>query len=103
MEKIAFINSLEKEFNNHSNQIVAKSQKAYMRNQFDFYGLTASLRREIQKPIRDAYLDANPDNSQLRKWLDDSLQTFDSIYSGERPGFLEGYKALKDAIVPWGS
>ena len=53
--------------------------------------------------IRDAYLDANPDNSQLRKWLDDSLQTFDSIYSGERPGFLEGYKALKDAIVPWGS
>ena len=53
--------------------------------------------------IRDAYLDANPDNSQLRKWLDDSLQAFDSIYSGERPGFLEGYKALKDAIVPWGS
>ena len=53
--------------------------------------------------IRDAYLDANPDNSQLRKWLDNSLEKFDSIYSGERPGFLEGYKALKDAIVPWGS
>ena len=51
MEITAFICSLEKEFNKHSNQIVAKSQQAYMRNQFDFYGLTASQRREIQKPI----------------------------------------------------
>ena len=28
--------------------------------------------------------------------------TFDKVYAGERPGFLEGYKALKDAIKPWG-
>ena len=53
--------------------------------------------------IRDAYLDANPDNAELRAWLDDSLAKFDDIYSGERPGFLEGYKALKDAIKPWHS
>jgi len=51
--------------------------------------------------IRDAYLDANPDNAELRKWLDDALATFDKIYSGKRPGFLEGYKALKEAIKPW--
>ena len=47
--------------------------------------------------IRDAYIDANPDNKVLHNWLDQSLEKFDAIYSGERPGFLEGYKALKEA------
>ena len=53
--------------------------------------------------IRDAYLDANPGNAELRKWLDGTLDTFDKIYSDDRPGFLEGYSLLKNAIVPWGS
>jgi hypothetical protein len=52
--------------------------------------------------IRDAYLDANPDNAELRKWLDSALETFDKVYAGDRPGFLDGYKALKEAIIPWG-
>ncbi len=52
--------------------------------------------------IRDAYLDANSDNHELRKWLDNALQKFDSVYGSERPGFLEGYAALKEAITPWG-
>ena len=52
--------------------------------------------------IRDAYLDANPDNATLRAWLDDALAKFDSVYGGERPGFLEGYKTLKQTITPWG-
>ena len=52
--------------------------------------------------IRDAYLDANPGNTELRDWLDAALKTFDGVYAGERPGFLQGYKALKDAINPWG-
>ena len=52
--------------------------------------------------IRDAYLDANPGNTELREWLDGALKTFDGVYAGERPGFLQGYKALKDAIKPWG-
>ncbi len=51
--------------------------------------------------IRDAYIDANPDNTDLHDWLDKALEKFDTIYSGERPGFLEGYKALKKAITPW--
>ena len=51
--------------------------------------------------IRDAYLDANPDNAELRGWLDGALETFDSIYGGTRPGFLEGYGALKEAVTPW--
>ena len=53
--------------------------------------------------IRSAYLDANPDNAPLRDWLDAALEKFDEIYGGERPGFIEGYKALKSAIRPWGS
>jgi len=51
--------------------------------------------------IRDAYLDANPGNSVLKDWLDNALEIFDGIYSGDRPGFLDGYKLLKEAITPW--
>jgi hypothetical protein len=51
--------------------------------------------------IRDAYLDANPGNEKLRKWLDDALDRFDEVYAGTRPGFLEGYAALKEKITPW--
>ena len=53
--------------------------------------------------IRSAYLDANPDNAELRDWLDNALATFDKVYAGERPGFLEGYNALKEAITPGGA
>ena len=53
--------------------------------------------------IRDAYIDANPENKELHAWLDNALNKFDDIYSGERPGFLDGYKKLKDQITPWGN
>tara|TARA_B100000700_G_scaffold306782_1_gene382360 strand:- start:192 stop:1091 length:900 start_codon:yes stop_codon:yes gene_type:complete len=51
--------------------------------------------------IRDAYLDANKKNQKLKSFLDNALNTFDKIYAGDRPGFLEGYEALKGAINPW--
>jgi len=51
--------------------------------------------------IRDAYKDANPDNKELHAWLDNALDAFDEVYSGERPGFLQGYEKLKAAIKPW--
>ena len=53
--------------------------------------------------IRDAYVDANPGNAELADWLDKALDSFDEIYAGERPGFIQGYEKLKAAIVPWGS
>jgi hypothetical protein len=53
--------------------------------------------------IRDAYLDANPGNQELADWLDAALATFDEIYNNPRPGFVEGYTKLKEAIKPWGS
>ena len=51
--------------------------------------------------IRDAYIDANPGNNELRNWLDEALTKFDEIYSSDRPGFIEGYKKLKENILPW--
>ena len=53
--------------------------------------------------IRDAYRDANPDNTELNAWLDEALTRFDKVYKGERPGFIEGYKELKTMIKPWGA
>ncbi|MBW1885184.1 MAG: hypothetical protein JRJ58_16755 [Deltaproteobacteria bacterium] len=53
--------------------------------------------------IRDAYLDANPGNGRVADFLEDALNKFDEIYAGERPGFLEGYKALKEKIKPLGA
>jgi len=53
--------------------------------------------------IRAAYRDANPDNKALHAWLDKALASFDEVYSGERPGFLEGYAQLKEVIKPWGT
>jgi hypothetical protein len=52
--------------------------------------------------IRDAYLDANPGNEEVREFLDNALATFDEVYGDKRPGFLEGYAELKDKITPWG-
>ena len=51
--------------------------------------------------IRDAYLDANPNNQELKAWFDITLKKFDDIYGDARPGFIEGYKLLKENITPW--
>jgi 3-methyladenine DNA glycosylase AlkD len=48
---IEFIDILEIEFEKNINAEIALEQKAYMRNQFEFYGLKAKERREIQKPF----------------------------------------------------
>jgi 3-methyladenine DNA glycosylase AlkD len=48
---IKFIASLEQEFKRNSNAKIAKEQKAYMRNQFEFFGIKTPVRREIQKPF----------------------------------------------------
>ena len=53
--------------------------------------------------IRDAYIDANPGNTQLARWLDDALAKFDEVYADDRPGFLGGYEELKQKIQPWGA
>ena len=51
--------------------------------------------------IRDAYIDANPNNTELQEWFNNVLQIFDNLYGNSRPGFLDGYKILKEKIIPW--
>jgi len=53
--------------------------------------------------INEAYKAANPGKTKLAEWLDAQLATFDKIYSGKRPRYLDGYNKLKDAIKPWGT
>jgi hypothetical protein len=53
--------------------------------------------------ISEAYKAANPGNEALARWLDAQLETFDKVYSGKRPSYLDGYAKLKEAIQPWGS
>jgi hypothetical protein len=52
--------------------------------------------------INEAYKAANPGNQEFARWLDAQLATFDKIYSGKRPRYLDGYNKLKEAIKPWG-
>jgi len=53
--------------------------------------------------INEAYKAANPGHQKLARWLDAQLETFDRIYSGRRPRYIEGYESLKKAIRPWGT
>ena len=53
--------------------------------------------------INEAYKAANPGNTQLANWLDAQLATFDKIYGGKRPRYIDGYNQLKAAIKPWGT
>lgn len=67
-----FIETLASEFEKERNLQIATDQKAYMRNQFDFFGLKANERREIQKPfLVKAYLPPKADLADLvtQLWL----------------------------------
>ncbi len=46
-----FIYILETEFEKNVNPEIAFGQKAYMKNQFEFYGIKTPVRRKIQKPF----------------------------------------------------
>ncbi len=46
-----FLKTLEQEFEANADHKIAEGQKAYMRHQFDFYGIKATKRRELQKPF----------------------------------------------------
>ena len=48
-----YLDTLEKEFLLHQNLETATKQKAYLKNQFEHFGLTATERRAITKPFFD--------------------------------------------------
>lgn len=46
-----FIQNLSAEFSKNANAEIAKGQKAYMKNHFEFFGIKTEIRRELQKPF----------------------------------------------------
>ena len=65
-----FIKILSEEFQRNENKIIAAEQKAYMRDRFEFFGIKAPNRREIQKPfLVKAYLPPKEDLPSLVETL----------------------------------
>ncbi len=65
-----FINLLRQEFQSSANTSIASQQKAYMQDQFEFFGLKTPVRRELQKSflVKD-YLPNKNELVQLVKTL----------------------------------
>ncbi len=69
---IEYIDQLVLEFKNNANPKNAAAQKAYMKNRFEFYGIPAPLRKELQKPfLVKKYLPPKEDLAPIVKslWL----------------------------------
>ena len=65
-----YIRSLQDEFIGNANPVIAHGQKAYMKNKFEFHGITAPKRKELQKPfLLKQNLPARKDLSILVKQL----------------------------------
>lgn len=47
----AYIRTLEDEFRLNANAIISKGQKAYMKENFEFFGIKTPLRRKLQQPF----------------------------------------------------
>ena len=65
-----YIQALAFEFERNANTKIAAGQKAYMRDQFDFFGIKSPVRREIQKPfLVRSYLPPKNELEQIVKAL----------------------------------
>lgn len=47
----AYLSTLQAEFERNANPKIAEAQKAYMKNKFEFFGIAAPQRKELQKPF----------------------------------------------------
>lgn len=63
----SYIDTLKSTFTDHANAAIAIKQKAYMRNQFEFYGLTSPIRRKLQKPF--LLKESLPDKADLHDYI----------------------------------
>lgn len=50
----AYIQTVEEEFSRHANEKRAAASKAYVRDLFDYYGLTTPERRDVQKVFHES-------------------------------------------------
>ena len=46
-----FVKLIKAEFKKHADSVNALGQKAYMRNQFEYFGIKSPIRKEIQRPF----------------------------------------------------
>lgn len=46
-----FVKLIVAEFKKHADPVNAQGQKAYMRNQFEYFGIKSPIRKEIQRPF----------------------------------------------------
>ncbi len=66
---MSYVDDIEEVFEARANPKRAAQQKAYLRGQFEFFGLTSPIRRELQKPILlKAYL---PKKEELHPIIND--------------------------------
>ena len=65
-----YIENLTRAFDNQRNDSIAQQQKAYLKDQFEFFGLKTPVRREIQKPfLQREYLPSKTEAMQITKEL----------------------------------
>ena len=65
-----FVSVLQEEFKNNSDAQIAIKQKAYLRNQFEFFGIKTTERREITKPfLVKTYLPEKNELTDIIKYL----------------------------------
>jgi len=100
-----YIQTLKLEFEKHQNPVVASEQKAYMRHQFEFYGLKAQVRRDIQKPfLVTKYLPPNEELHGIVKELWELPQRDFQLFAQElvfkyAKGFDKSDMALLEFMV----
>lgn len=61
------VNDVHSLFLEHANPRIARGQKAYMKNKFEFYGIQSVKRRELQQPFL------------VKKWLPAKAEAFQLI------------------------
>lgn len=65
-----YIENLTRAFENQRNDSIAQQQKAYLKDQFEFFGLKTPLRREVQKPfLQREYLPSKAEAMEITKLL----------------------------------
>lgn len=79
-----YITTLERVFKNNANAKIALEQKAYMRHQFEYYGLKTNERRDLQKPfLVKTYLPPKNELEPLIKMLWEKPQREFQYFSQE--------------------
>jgi len=84
MSMTNYLSTLQAEFERHTNSQNAAAQKAYMKDHFEFYGITAPQRKEIQKPfLLKEHLPPKKDLEKLVKKLWNKQQREHQMFGQE--------------------